>query len=284
LPTIIVGFIVGCRRCDIQRRKLMAEPGPVVVVGAASGIGAHVLERFSARGATVIALDIVKPASPRPAFIECDLRDASSIGAAVAALPDGIAAIAHVAGIPGTRPAPDVLAVNFLGLRQFLELAVPKVRPHGAVTVVASTAGALWRQRLADLEPLLATRSIADGLSWLNDSQADYPVYNLSKEATIAFVTRWSGAAWRDQRARLNTVSPGPVETPILGDFEQSMGKELLDGVRATVGRHATTADIAPVVEAVCGPDFGWMVGQDVQLDGGFTAAMLSGGLTFPAG
>jgi NAD(P)-dependent dehydrogenase (short-subunit alcohol dehydrogenase family) len=261
----------------------MGDSSPVVVVGAASGIGAHVLERFIQRGAEVIALDIVKPASRQAAFIECDLRDADSISAAAAALPDGLAAIAHVAGIPGTRPADQVLAVNFLGLRQFLQQAVPKVRPQGAVTVVASTAGALWLQRLADLEALLATDSSAAGLRWLADNPTDYPVYNLSKEAAIAFVTRWSGAVWRECRVRLNTVSPGPVETPILGDFEQSMGKELLDGVRSLVGRHATTADIAPVVEAVSGPDFGWMVGQDVQVDAGFTAAMLSGGLAFPA-
>jgi hypothetical protein len=61
------------------------------------------------------------------------------------------------------------------------------------------------------------------------------------------------------------------------------MGKELLDGVRALVGRHATPADIAPVIEAVGGPDFGWMVGHDLQLDAGFVAAMMTGGAQLPA-
>jgi NAD(P)-dependent dehydrogenase (short-subunit alcohol dehydrogenase family) len=261
----------------------MGDSSPVVVVGAASGIGAAVLDRYVQRGAEAIAVDFVRPGTSKATFIECDLRDGGAITAAVAALPDGIAAIAHVAGVPGTRPAEQVLTVNFLGMRQFLQEALPKVRSHGAVTVVASTAGTLWQSRLADLAPLLATGSIAAGLRWLADNPTDYPIYNLSKEAAIAFITRWSATAWRERRVRLNTVSPGPVETPILGDFEQSMGKELLDGVRAVVGRHATPADIAPVIEAVCGPDFGWMTGQDVQLDAGFTAAMMSGALQFPA-
>jgi Aldehyde dehydrogenase family/Enoyl-(Acyl carrier protein) reductase len=100
----------------------------------------------------------------------------------------------------------------------------------------------------------------------------------------IAFVTRWSSRVWQENRVRLNTVSPGPVETPILGEFEQSMGEEFLDGVRDLLGRHATTADIAPVIEAVSGPDFGWMVGQDVQVDAGFAAALMSGAIALPAG
>jgi NAD(P)-dependent dehydrogenase (short-subunit alcohol dehydrogenase family) len=260
-----------------------AGPDRVVVVGAASGIGAALLDRYIERGTEVIALDYVKPAAARAAYIECDLRDSGSISAAVAALPDEIAVIAHVAGVPGTRPASQVLAVNFLGLRELLRQAMPRVRPHGAVTVVASTAGAMWQARLAANEPLLATGSMAEGLGWLADNPTDYPVYNLSKEAVIAFVKRWSLEVWRERRIRLNTVSPGPVETPILGDFEQSMGKEMLDGVRDLLGRHATTADIAPVIEAVSGPDFGWMTGQDIQVDAGFAAALMSGALALPA-
>jgi NAD(P)-dependent dehydrogenase (short-subunit alcohol dehydrogenase family) len=260
----------------------MGNDSPVVVVGAASGIGAHLVDRYVSHGAEVIALDFVKPASRQAAFIECDLRDPDSISAAVAALPGDLAVIAHVAGIPGTRPADQVLAVNFLGMRQLLQQAMPKVRPHGAITVVASTAGAMWLARLAGNGPLLATESMAAGLNWLAENPSDYPIYNLSKEAAIAFVARWSSRVWRERRVRLNTVSPGPVETPILADFEQSMGKEMLDGVRQLVGRHATPADIAPVIEAVSGPDFGWMVGQDVQVDAGFVAAMMTGAVALP--
>ncbi|SEO86346.1 SDR family oxidoreductase [Trujillonella endophytica] len=255
----------------------MGETRRVAVVGAASGIGADLLARWVERGDEVHVLDHVAVGGADAASIACDLRDPASIESAVRALPDGLDAVAHVAGVPGTRPADDVLAVNFLGMRHLVELVLPKVVPGGAVTVVASTAGGAWRARLPALEPLLATDSVAAGLAWLSDTPAGYPVYNLSKEAAIAFVARRSVAAWREGRVRLNTVSPGPVETPILGDFEQSMGKDVLDGVRAAVGRHATTADVVPVIDAVCGAGFGWVIGQDVQVDAGFMAGLASG-------
>jgi NAD(P)-dependent dehydrogenase (short-subunit alcohol dehydrogenase family) len=255
----------------------MGEIRRVAVVGAASGIGAHLLQRWIDRGEDVYALDHVDTTGPATTSIRCDLRDPGSIAAAAAALPGGLDAVAHVAGVPGTRAADDVLAVNFLGMRDLVEQVLPKVRPGGSVTVVASTAGWGWRNHLPGLEPLLATDSMAAGLAWLAARPVDRPVYDVSKEAAIAFVTRRSAGAWRDRRVRLNTVSPGPIETPILGDFEQSMGKGVLDGVRDAVGRHGTPADVVPVIEAVGGPDFGWVIGQDVQVDAGFVAGVTSG-------
>ena len=83
------------------------------------------------------------------------------------------------------------------------------------------------------------------------DNPAGPRGYNITKEAAILFTKRWSAQLWAERRIRLNTVSPGPVQTPILAEFEQSMGKDVLDTVKSLAGRHATPEDIAPVIEAV---------------------------------
>jgi NAD(P)-dependent dehydrogenase (short-subunit alcohol dehydrogenase family) len=112
---------------------------------------------------------------------------------------------------------------------------------------------------------------------WQTGQDPDFPVYTTSKQAAILFVKRISGPAWSKYGVRLNTVSPGPVQTPILSDFEQTMGKDVLDMCRATVGRHASVDDIAPVVAFLGSPEARWITGQDIQVDAGFITSMLAG-------
>jgi NAD(P)-dependent dehydrogenase (short-subunit alcohol dehydrogenase family) len=76
---------------------------------------------------------------------------------------------------------------------------------------------------------------------------------------------------------RINTVSPGPVETPILADFEQTLGKEVLEVCRSTVGRHATVDDVAPVIAFLGSPEASWITGGDLIVEGGFVNSMITG-------
>ena len=60
----------------------------------------------------------------------------------------------------------------------------------------------------------------------------------------------WIAAlAWSEYGVGANVVSPGPVETPILPDFEATMGREALEAARGSVGRHATVDDVVPVID-----------------------------------
>ncbi|KAA9105933.1 SDR family oxidoreductase [Microbacterium rhizomatis] len=260
----------------------MAVNDKVVVVGGASGIGAALVSRLIADDTEVTVLDRAE-SSHGTHHIKVDLRDRAAIDGALSELADqDVDGVAYVAGLPGTWPDKDVLAVNFLAMRHLLEGIVPRIRGGGAVVVVASTAGGAWQSRTTALEGLLSTPSFEAGLDWAGGYDgAAYPMYSTSKEASIIFAKRWAYPLWTQHGIRINTVSPGPVETPILGDFEQSMGKAALDGVRTVVGRHGTVEDIAPVLSAVLSADFGWVTGQDIQADGGFTAAYASGAISF---
>ena len=87
---------------------------------------------------------------------------------------------------------------------------------------------------------------------------------------------RLAPQAWSDHGIRINAVSPGPVETAILPDFESTMGKEFLDSVSAAVGRHARVEDIVPVIAFLSSPAAGWVIGQDIHVDAGFTSSLVS--------
>ena len=81
---------------------------------------------------------------------------------------------------------------------------------------------------------------------------------------------------------RINAVLPGPVETPILVDFEETMGKDSLDGLKALLGRHATPDDIANATVFLASDAASWINGHTLVVDGGFTGAVLSGVVPAP--
>ncbi|MCV7300599.1 coniferyl-alcohol dehydrogenase [Mycobacterium barrassiae] len=249
----------------------------IVVVGAGSGIGAAVAKHFYDRGDHVLAVDVREQQTPASEYRRCDLRDPSDIDALLAGISSGWDMLAHVAGIPGTAPAADVLNVNYLGMRLMVEGMLPLLREGGSIVTVASTAALGWDQRIEILDGLLELTDSDAVARWQDQQDPAYPVYSTSKQAAILYTKRLAGPAWAKYGVRVNTVSPGPVETPILADFEQTMGKKVLDMCRATVGRHASVDDIVPVIAFLGSPEARWITGQDIHVDAGFIASMTAG-------
>jgi NAD(P)-dependent dehydrogenase (short-subunit alcohol dehydrogenase family) len=243
----------------------------IVVTGAASGIGTALAER----GAEVIGLDRRKPDQGMAAFCLCDLSDPGSIDAAVGAVAGPLHGLANVAGVPGSADGETVMRVNLLGLRHLTEVLLPRLAPGGAVVQVASGAGSGWRDNLGQVRALLSRRSFADGLAWVRANPMSGPqAYGFSKECVIVYALMGSMMA-RPYGVRSVSLSPGVVDTPILADFEDTMGKAILDRLTAqSGGRNARPGDIAPVIAFLMGKDAGWINGTDIGVDGGSEVAI----------
>jgi len=170
-----------------------------------------------------------------------------------------------------------VLTVNYLGMRKMVEGMLPRMRRGGSVVAVASIAGIGWEQRVDELSGLLAATDPEAVAAWQSRQDPSYPVYTTSKQAVILYAKRLAGTALSRYGVRVNTVSPGPVQTPILADFEQTMGKEILDMLRDTYGRHGTVEDIVPVIAFLASGAAQWINGQDVHVDSGFVTSMTAG-------
>ena len=79
---------------------------------------------------------------------------------------------------------------------------------------------------------LCTKRSIGVRLEWRNRGVYPGPPamsYYASKQAVIMFTKGIAALAWSGYGVRANVVSPGPVETSILADFEATMGGEVLE-------------------------------------------------------
>ena len=90
----------------------------VVVTGAATGVGAALLDVLADLGAAhVTVLDVKAPTGPHQTFLPTDLSDPAAVDAAVAAIDGPVDALFNNAGVADTLPRETVFKVNFLALR-----------------------------------------------------------------------------------------------------------------------------------------------------------------------
>jgi len=222
----------------------------IVITGVASGIGQKTAELAIDAGASVIGIDIRAPQDFGGQFVEGDLSNLEGIANVVAQLPGNIDAVANVAGVSGTGGARITLAINFYGLRAFSEAVAGKIKDGGTVINVASIAGYGWRANLARAKAMVGVAGYPDIEAVMSaNGVKNEEGYPLSKELLLL----WNMQAahqplFKDRGIRVNAVSPGPVETPILKQFRTVLGDAKVDSDIARTGRSGTSDDIAPVI------------------------------------
>lgn len=249
----------------------------VVLTGVSSGIGQATAQLLNEQGARIIGLDIKAPTVAVAQYIHCDIGDEASINAAAQEIDGPLNALINVAGVPGSWPKETVIRINFLGLRLLSELLVPKIIDGGSITNVASIAGAGWQANMPEVMRLVGTPDFASGVDWIRDTEmTDARSYNFSKECVIV-LTKVMAKLRLSNGIRVNSVSPGVVNTPILADFRASMGSEQIDWAEQAVGRNALPDDLAPAIVSAADPAMRWMNGADIQIDGGLMAGLIGG-------
>lgn len=239
----------------------------IIVTGAASGIGAATAAMAQAQGANVVSVDINAPSKPVGRFIQADLSDKSSIDRLILLLPRGIDGLANIAGLPPTKPAPAVLKVNLVGLKYMTLNLIDRLADGASIVNLASLAGLGWP---AAKESIAASANLnfedVDAFCKEHEIKGSRS-YFFSKEALIVWTmqNRWT---WRARGIRMNAVSPGPVDTPILKDFIETLGARAEEDMR-TMDRPGTPADIAPVVNFLLSDGSVWIRGANIPVDGG---------------
>lgn len=249
---------------------------PVVVTGISSGIGERTAALLRERGARVIGIDRNPPSSAPDGFVQADLGTPGGVAAAVRSVSDlaggPLGGVVNIAGVPGTAPWRTVISVNVLGLRDLTDGLAAQIADGGAVVHLASSVADGWRENLP------AIRRIASATDWkaaLDDVAAEPELvgntYRFSKEC-VRFLTERGAAALLGRRIRVVSVSPGPVETPILEDFKSDHGREKVEAAAAAVGRFGRPDDVAAVIAFLLEPEAGWINGTDLRVDGGLAA------------
>ncbi len=253
----------------------MESAPPVLVTGGANGIGAAVCAGLKAAGCTVIALDLMD-APHADQTIRCDLGNQDDLHAALEDLTGPFAGLVQAAGLPGTQDPATVFAVNFLAPRAIGWAFRQRIASGGAMVLVSSIAAARCDWTADRLARLISTdwQTAQDTVRYmgLDGTQA----YELSKRALNAWMPQ-AAHAFAAHQVRVNTVSPGPVETRILDDFKTSMGPDRLDKAARVTGRHGRPDEIAAAILFLLSDGASWINGIDLSVDGGYHALRSAG-------
>lgn len=267
----------------------------VVVITGAGGMGRAVARRIGA-GAKVVLAD-VDPARlaevadaarsegldilPR----QVDVADAGAVGrlAAECAALGPVTSVVHTSGVsPVQASISAIVNVDLIGTAIVLDAFAEVIAPGGAGVFVASMAGQMARLD-PEVETLLATTPTEQlrALPALAVSAFEHghEAYEVAKRANQLRVQA-SAAAWGLRGARVNSISPGIISTPMAQvEFEGGAIVEAMHRMIAAsaTGRIGTPDDIAAAVAFLTGPDSTFITGTDLLVDGGVIACYHDG-------
>ena len=196
-----------------------------------------------------------------------------------------IAQLVNAAGVsPSQAPVEAILKVDLYGTAVLLEEGGKVIQPGGAGVTISSQSG----HRMPALPPEIDRQFALTPTEELLNLEVLRPehirdtlhAYQMAKRCNVKRVMA-QAVAWGERGARINSISPGIVVTPLAidefngprGDFYKTMF------AKCPAGRPGTADEIANVAQLLLSDAGAFITGADFLVDGGATASYFYGPL-----
>lgn len=243
-----------------------------LVTGAGNGIGRGIALRFAAEGACVGVLDInagmvdetvrmIESGGGRALALPCDLRDPAAVKAAVARLVEVFGAVEVVVNNAAVMPSGTlhntslddwdaVFDVNVRGAYLINREVIPSMIERGKGSII----------HMSSVTGLLGLPGIA--------------AYSATK-AALAGLTRAMSTDYAQYGIRVNCVSPGTIDSPMLHDFlakqtDQERLRREFDEMHP-IGRVGQIDEVANVFVFLASDEASFVTGANYTVDGGLS-------------
>jgi NAD(P)-dependent dehydrogenase (short-subunit alcohol dehydrogenase family) len=268
----------------------------IVVIGAGS-IGQAIARRIGAgkqiiladlrEGNSAAAAKVISEAGFEVSTAVVDVSSRASVHSLVetATAIGSITGLIHAAGVSPSQASPStILKVDLYGTALVLEEFGNVIESGGSGVVIASQSGHRLPSLTTEHDKALATTPVEELLA-LPMLQPDkvkdsLHAYQLSKRGNSLRVMA-EAVRWGKRGARINTISPGIIITPLAKDeLSGPRGesyRKMIEG--GAVGRAGTPDEVANVAALLMGQEGAFITGSDFLMDGGVTAAYWYGEL-----
>jgi NAD(P)-dependent dehydrogenase (short-subunit alcohol dehydrogenase family) len=196
-----------------------------------------------------------------------------------------VTGVIHAAGVSPSQASPaTILKVDLYGTALVLEEFGKVIERGGSCVVIASQSGHRLPALLPEQDKALATTPVDEllALPMLQPDQVSDSLhaYQVSKRGNSLRVMA-EAVRWGKRGARVNTISPGIVITPLARDElsgPRGAGyRSMLE--RSPAGRAGTPDEVGNVGALLMGADGAFITGSDFLMDGGVTASYFYGEL-----
>ncbi|MFG1923599.1 3-oxoacyl-ACP reductase [Cryptosporangium sp. NPDC048952] len=243
-----------------------------IVTGGGSGIGLATVRRFASEGARVVVADVDSDAGKAAAdevggiFVRTDVTSETEVAAMVAAAVDTYGRLDIAFNNAGISPPDDdsilstgldawrrVQDVNLTSVYLCCKAQIPVMQRQGKGSII-NTASFVARMGAA-------TSQIS---------------YTASKGGVLA-MSRELGVQFAREGIRVNALSPGPVDTPLLRElFASDPERAARRMVHIPMGRFADATEIAAAVAFLASDDSSFITASEFLVDGGISGAYVT--------
>jgi NAD(P)-dependent dehydrogenase (short-subunit alcohol dehydrogenase family) len=251
------------------------------------GMGKHVLLADLRRENATAAAEVMANAGYEVSVATVDVSSRAAVEALMKTATElgEITGLVHAAGVSPSQASPQtILKVDLYGTALVLEQFGQVIAGGGSGIVIASQSGHRLPPLSVEQNHALGTTPVEEllGLPFLQPDKVNDPLqaYQYSKRGNSLRVMA-EAVRWGKRGARINTISPGIIITPLARDElngPRGAGYRRMIEVSAA-GRAGTPDEVANVAALLMGPDGGFITGSDFLMDGGVTGAYWYGDL-----
>jgi len=268
----------------------------IVVIGAGSigqaivrrvGAGKHILLADLRQENSQTAAKTLSDAGFKVTTATVDVSSRTSVKTLVetARSLGDVVGVIHAAGVSPSQASPEtILKVDLYGTALVLEEFGNVIANGGSCVVIASQSGHRLPPLSFEQNKALATTPVDEllKLPFLQPDQVKDPLhaYQLSKRGNSLRVMA-EAVRWGKRGARVNTISPGIIITPLANDeLKGPRGDGYRRMIEESMAKRAGTPDeVGTVAALLMGTDGAFITGSDFLMDGGVTAAYWYGDL-----